>query len=167
MIVIVFGLPGSGKSYFARKFADLINADYISSDRVRKEMLNSTTYSGKEKLSVYDEMLMRMKRLIRENRSVVIDATFYLDKIRKKFSREESNIFFIEVKADEQVIIERLKRKRSDSNADFEVYKKIKQQWEPMCEPHLLLQSTDANIGDMLNKASVSFPLNHDQRTNK
>lgn len=38
MIVIVLGLPGSGKSYFAARFAELIHADHVNSDRVRKSM---------------------------------------------------------------------------------------------------------------------------------
>ena len=33
MIIIVLGLPGSGKTYFASRFAKLIHADYINSDR--------------------------------------------------------------------------------------------------------------------------------------
>jgi len=35
MIIIVFGLPGSGKSYFASKLAERINARYINSDVIR------------------------------------------------------------------------------------------------------------------------------------
>jgi predicted kinase len=61
MIIIVMGLPGSGKSYFAQRLAITINADYISSDRVRKTMMSSRTYSTKEKLLVYDEMLSQMQ----------------------------------------------------------------------------------------------------------
>ena len=38
MVVIVFGLPGSGKSYFASRLAGIISADYINSDRVRREI---------------------------------------------------------------------------------------------------------------------------------
>ena len=74
---------------------------------------------------------------------------------------------FIEVIADEATIKERLKRKRTDSDADYEVYKKIKQQWEPLEEPHLLLKSTDDNIEDLLRQAADYIQIRNDSRINK
>jgi predicted kinase len=157
MIVIVFGLPGSGKTYFAGRLADRINAEHIQSDKMRKELLDASTYSDREKLYVYDEMMIRSKNCIKQNKNVVIDATFYHDEIRKKFLQEIPEIFFIEVRADESLICERLKRKRAYSDADFQAYKKIKSEWQPMGEQHLILQSTDDNIEEMLHKASTSL----------
>ena len=43
---------------------------------------------------------------------------------------------------------------RTDSQADFEVYKKIKNEWEPFDQDHLILQSTDDNIEEILHKAA-------------
>lgn len=167
MIVIVFGLPGCGKTYFAGRLADEIHADLIQSDKLRKKMFDARTYSDNEKLHVYDEMMIQTKNCLKQNKNVVIDATFHRDKIRKKFIQEMPEIFFIEIIADEQLIGERLKRKRADSEADFEVYKKIKSAWEPMHEHHLILQSGNDNIKDMLQTALRSIFLKYDQRTNK
>ena len=144
-----------------------MTADCMSSDRIRNEIFSSKTYSEKEKLSVYDEMLKRMGKLLRQNKNLIIDATFYRNKIREKFIREAGKVFFIEIKADEQTIKERVKKKRMDSEADFEVHKKIKKQWEPMDEPHLVLQSTNDNIEDMLHNALEHLHINNDKRTNK
>lgn len=131
-----------------------MEADYINSDRVRKEMFVNRTYSENEKLFVYDKMLPEVRQAIEQNKALVLDATFYKDAIRKKFMKEAgNNILFIEVKADEPVIKERLKQKRVNSEADFSVYKIIQSQFEPMKEPHLILHSTDDNITDMINKA--------------
>lgn len=170
MIVIVFGLPGSGKSYFASKLSTLINADYINSDRVRKQMLDKRTYSLNEKLSVYNEMLVQMKEFLKQKRNLVLDATFYKNDIRKKFIDEaelKGGITFIEVTADESLVIERLKIPRMDSDANFEVYKIIEEQWEPLYEPHLILRSTNDNIAEMLQKTADYLHLKDDKRTNK
>jgi predicted kinase len=156
MIVIVLGLPGSGKSYFASRLAKRINADYINSDRVRKKMFPDRTYSEQEKQSVYDEMLESMQRVIRQNKNLVLDATFYKAEIRKPFIDELAKgdgIRLIEIVADEALIKERLKQKRPDSDADFEIYKHLKQEWDPLQEKHLILTSTENNIEDMLQKA--------------
>ena len=169
MIVIVFGLPGSGKSYFASRLAELIGAAYISSDRVRKVLFSTRTYSANEKLSVYNAMLKKMKQRIVNIENVVLDATFYRDNIREKFTEEAKGIgpiFFIEVKAPASLIKERLQKRREDSEADFEVYTKIKMAWEPLMEDHLILQSRDYNIQDMLEKTADYLHLTNDERTN-
>lgn len=164
MIVIVFGLPGSGKTYFASRLAEMINADYINSDRERKKMLANRTYSAKEKLSVYNEMLEQTNEIIIQNKNLVLDATFYKSEIRKKFLDKvevATNIIFIEVKADESIIRKRLQQTRVDSEADFEVYKKVKEEWEPLNQDHLILQSTNDNIRDMLHYAADYLHVNH------
>lgn len=169
MIIIVSGLPGSGKSYFASRFSSLIHADYINSDRIRKSMFPTRSYSEKEKSSVYDEMLKLMRQAIVQNKDLVLDATFYANDIRKRFTDEAKNgdIVFIEIVAEEAVIKERLKQKRVDSEADFEVYKLIKEQWEPLQEHQLKLVSSDNNIEDMLHKAVDYLKLRNDKRTDR
>jgi predicted kinase len=162
MIVIVFGLPGTGKSYLAYRLAAKIDAVYFKSDRIRKEMLNKRTYSVTEKLSVYNEMLYRLIDAVKKNKNVVADATFSRRDTREKFitkSAGTENIRFVEVIADESLIRERLKETREDTEADFEVYKNVRQEWEPMEEPHLVLESTNNNIEEMLQKALAYLQL--------
>jgi len=43
MIIVVTGLPGSGKSYFAQQLAPLMDAEYINSDKVRSLMSEAAT----------------------------------------------------------------------------------------------------------------------------
>ena len=169
MIAIVFGLPGSGKSYFASHLARLINAEYITSDKVRRTMFDTRTYSKKEKLAVYNEMISQIGESVKQHKNLVLDATFYKNDIRKKFLNKAENndgIIFIEIRAEEDLIRERLKRPRKYSEADFKVYKKIKKQWEPFKGKHLILQSTDDNITGMLEKTADYLHLTNDKRTN-
>lgn len=169
MVVIVFGLPGSGKSYLATRLASLLVADFLSSDQVRKQVLVNKTYSENERFSVYQEMLVRLKSLIKKNRNVVVDATFHKNLIRELFSSllpKGQVPYFIEVRADESLVRERLKKPREDSDADYWVYEKIKQQWEPMTKTHLILWSTNNNIKALLNEAMNYLPVHHDAGTN-
>ncbi|MBN9385584.1 MAG: AAA family ATPase [Chitinophagaceae bacterium] len=156
MVVLVMGLPGSGKSYFAVRLAELTEAVYINSDRIRKELLSDLHYTDEEKLMVYDEMLRLAERSVTDRRQVVLDATFYTRSIRDKFTQalqELGETAFIEVVADEELIRERLKRPREDSDANFEVYREIREEWEPLEDEHLVLRSTDENIDSMLDEA--------------
>ena len=60
MVILVLGLPGSGKSYFAGRLAQKINAEYLNSDQIRKEMFQGRTYSDSEKAKVYEALLQKM-----------------------------------------------------------------------------------------------------------
>lgn len=170
MIIIVFGLPGSGKSYFASRLAEKIGAKYVNSDRLRKKLFPVRDYSDREKRVVYDHMLEEMMQAVAKNKDLVLDATFHRKETRDLFTNKISGngkIIFVEVQADEDIIRERVSRKRDDSEADFEVYKLIRQQNEPLTEPHLILQSTNDNIDDMLGMATTYLRTNHDERANK
>jgi len=167
MVVIVFGLPGSGKTYFANRLAQILNADYISSDKLRKQMFMAQTYSEEEKLKVYDEMLRLMKLASAKNKDVVLDATFHKNKIRNKFINEakmQDYVFVIEVYAEEDLVKERLSLSRQDSDADLEVYEKIKQEWEPYYEEHLFLRSANNNITEMLEHTADYLFATNDKR---
>src|SRR5688572_2508470 len=100
MIVIFMGLPGSGKSYLANRLSTAINADYISSDRLRKKMIACRTYSENEKELVYNEMLTQMRQAINQNKDLVLDASFYKNETRNKFRDEAGDageVIFIEI----------------------------------------------------------------------
>jgi predicted kinase len=147
----------------------MMKADYINSDKVRRALFSTATYSQEEKLAVYNKMLEQMKETLKLHKSLVLDATFHKNEIRKKFIDEAKGndvIFFIEVKAKPFLIRQRLKKPRTDSEADFEIYKKIKTQWEPLTKEHLTLQSTNDNINEMLKKTADYLHLKNDKRTN-
>ncbi len=102
MIVIISGLPGSGKSFFAEQLAKKLDADYVNSDRLRKELFPTRTYSDYEKAAVYKAMLKRMAVAIRLGRNIVLDATFHKKSTRELFTKNtKEKIHFIEVWADE------------------------------------------------------------------
>lgn len=154
--VMVLGLPGSGKSYFASRLAKRINGDYVNSDRLRKELFPKRTYSNVEKVMVYEAMLKKMLEANSQARNFVLDATFHKKKSRELFiQRLRGKIHFIEVWADEPLVKERLQHDRPYSEADFKIHQLIRDAWEPLEESHLRLQSTNDNIDDMLEKAEA------------
>ena len=112
MIIVVFGLPGSGKSYLAQHLSRMLHADYITSDAIRKELFRHPSYSENEKKKVYDEMLKRIAES-EYHKEVVVDATLSDISIRTEFISKIKNIaavYFIEVTAGEGLIQHRLGR---------------------------------------------------------
>lgn len=143
MLIIVFGLPGSGKSFFAKKLASELKAHYYSSDRFRKKLFKNPTYSEEEKEAVYDQIVRRIME--EKPNSAIVDGTFYKLKLRNKFQALDRPLFWIEVHAGEDVIRKRLAEDREDSDADIMVYEKIKEQFEPFKSLYLSLESGDIN----------------------
>lgn len=156
MIIIVFGLPGSGKSFFAARLAEHIHASYLSSDKLRKELLPVRTYTDKEKEMVYKVMLDKALEVSQKKKDVVVDATFYKRSFRDRVLDDIADIGsikWIEVRANEDLIRDRLSIPRSESEADYDVYLKLKKDWEPMEEEHLVLISTNENLEYLLETA--------------
>jgi len=157
MVIIVFGLPGSGKSYFASRLAMQLEAEYVNSDELRLKMLSERTYTDGEKLKVYQEMARAMSVALAAHKPIILDATFYKRSIRRKFEHKaalfKEKIIYIEVTAPEDIIEDRLKVPRMFSEADFDVYLKLKAIAEPLREKHLVLESSNNNIGSMLHEA--------------
>jgi len=152
MIIVIFGLPGSGKSYLAQRLSKMLHAEYINSDGVRKELFRFPTYSQQEKKQVYHEMLKKISDS-EYRKDVVVDATFSDEVMREEFTskvKDIATVYFIEITADEELIKLRLATPRSDSDADFEVYKRLRKNWLPFEEHHLVLRSTNNNIEEML-----------------
>jgi predicted kinase len=157
MMIIVSGLPGSGKSYFASRLSEELSATYISSDLTRKEIDAQGQYAFEDKLNVYEEMAYGAGQQLRNGKRVVIDATFYRKEMRELFytlaKLLDIKIVFIEIVADEEIIAERLSKPRLTSEADYSVYKFVKSQYEALDREHLVIESTNDNIEGMLMKA--------------
>lgn len=167
MVIIVFGLPGSGKSFFASRLAAATGAAYINSDQLRKQIFTQPTYTEQEKNTVYQTMLQQTNILLLQNKWVVLDATFYTTSLRQQFMHgcSPGTLLFIEVVADEKTALERVSKHRAYSDADAAVYTKIKQQWQPLEAQHLVLHSGVNNIQDMLTQATT-YINTHDGTTN-
>jgi predicted kinase len=89
-MVMLCGLPGSGKSTYCDKYK--YNKDYIilSSDEVRKELGDINDQSKNEE--VFNILHRRIKDNLRDGKSVCYDATNLSRKRRVAFLRELKNI---------------------------------------------------------------------------
>ena len=94
-LIVVRGLMGSGKSTLAKAIADSIGARWLQTDAVRAQVLESPPdeqvesygsgrYSPENRQRVYEEMFQRANKLLREQRSAVLDGTFLSAALRQR-----------------------------------------------------------------------------------
>ncbi|MCE7054242.1 AAA family ATPase [Algoriphagus sp. AGSA1] len=167
LLVIVMGLPGSGKSYFAARLANEIGATHLQSDKIRVHMGLKGKYSEADKNSVYKELCDQTKTLLENHKSVVVDATFHLDFYRRLFyaMADKINVPVITllIEADEETVRERLKKQRKLSEADYNTYLRLKEDFDPVLHPFLHLYSTDSNVDSMLNQTVNYLTIGNDR----
>ncbi len=120
-------------------------------------------YTDKEKELVYETLLTKARSAKKNRENLVIDATFYKQHLREPYLKELADeVTFIEVTARKATIKKRLSHPRAFSEADFTVHKNIKKEWEPFEEKHLVLESTDDNIGELLSKTELHLHTHSD-----
>lgn len=154
MIVIICGLPGVGKSTLAKNFAPKINAIVLSSDKIRKEIFPTPTYSPFERKLVYDIMTIIAKYLNDTKTNCILDATFNKEEsriaIKEKLGLDDSEFQIIECSCPEKVALSRLEARKNDySDATSTIYHRMKKIYEPVELPHIAVDTTlsiDVNI---------------------
>jgi len=151
-LVVVCGLPGSGKSTVASILKSLIGASVLRSDEVRKRMIKTPKYEDDERKAVYTQLVEEAETELKDKRSVILDATFFKAEYRRMVKhaaeRNKTSIRTVEVVCDEKILLERIaKRKDGPSEANGEAYRTMRDRFEKIVEPHLLVDNSGPSDG--------------------
>lgn len=74
MVVMVVGIPGAGKSHFARQFADVFHTPLVSFDKIRYQLFSEPQFSRDEELVVAGLMNSQILELYKTQRTFIIDG---------------------------------------------------------------------------------------------
>jgi aminoglycoside phosphotransferase family enzyme/predicted kinase len=145
-LFVVGGLTGTGKSLLARYLALRYDAELLRSDEIRKGLANLEPltkkkedfgrgiYSNDLTERTYEEMFSRAKKILKQGRSCILDATFLDKKKRKKAKALASRVIFIETISTEKQARENMnireKENLSISDGRWEIYLKQKEKYE-------------------------------------
>ena len=126
-VILVGGRIGSGKSTLARQLTQLLGAEYLSSDVVRKEQASipqyertapekrAYLYAATQKDSVYESLLGTALKAVRQGRICLVDATFGQLTNRTMFTAALTSqgipYYFLETQASELTTRLRLKQR--------------------------------------------------------
>lgn len=148
-LIILCGLPGSGKSTVGRLIAKRLDAIILQSDLIRRELFPQRTYSSDESKAVYKNMLAQAKTHLTANATVILDATFLQNAHRAVpiALAEELKVAYqiVHVVSTPELTKERLDVRLGDpSEASYEIYLHLREQFEEIKIAHILIE----NVGD-------------------
>jgi len=160
-LVLTCGLPATGKSTLAKSLAVPLRAVVLRSDLVRKELAGlaprerapQEIYSDEWTTRTYDTLRARAADALTRSRHVIVDANFPTRAFRNPFAalaREHGAPFAIlHATADDDTVRARMHERSRDTNepsdADFDVYLRLKARFQPpaasehalIADPHL------------------------------
>lgn len=125
VLIMLYGFPGSGKTYFGRQFAESIGAVHLQSDRVRYELFEEPRYDQQENDIISHLMQYMTEEFLNAGLSIIYDG----DVTRQSSRRMVREVAFvtksfpllvwpqIDVESAYQRIVKRDRRKSDDKYA--------------------------------------------------
>ncbi|HYG83810.1 MAG TPA: ATP-binding protein [Verrucomicrobiae bacterium] len=74
LVIIMTGLPGAGKSFFARQFADMFRAPLVSVDKLRYEILENPTFSPPEQQQLATLADYQIEETMKTQQTIIVDG---------------------------------------------------------------------------------------------
>jgi predicted kinase len=175
-LILVGGLPGTGKSTLANALAHDVGFRVIRSDVVRKELagvgrdecrsaFGQGIYTAEWTKRTYAECLRRAEELLFHGERVLVDANFWEEHQRQEFLNAATRwgvpTVFLLCQTGSNLVRTRLANRREDvSDADWSVYEKAVETWEelgPETRSRLQIINTDEALEVVLHKTLIAL----------
>jgi predicted kinase len=157
-LILMAGLPGSGKSTFARRLAVETGATILESDAIRRMLFENPTHDTNESRALFAAIFDAAGRLLRDGRSIIVDATNLRPADRRPahemVAETGATLVIVYTTAPESVILERLSRREAladdedHSLAGVAVYRHMAEEAQPIIEPHWEINTSDERATD-------------------
>lgn len=152
-LVVLSGLPGTGKSHFAKELVKRMSFIVVGSDRSRKTLVTKPKYTKGEHVRVFAASHLLIEELLSEGHGVIFDATNLTERFRQPLyemaERTGAGLLIIWFTASREVVRRRLddraagRSEDSYSDADWLVYCRLRPGEEAITRPHLVVDSSE------------------------
>jgi predicted kinase len=156
-LIMVSGLPGTGKSFFCRKLVEKLPFLILASDALRKVLFPAPQYNDQENKRLFSACHVLIEELLRKGIPVIFDATNLLEHHREYLyraaQRAGAKLILVWVEAPPEVARQRLLAREKaaipdyHSEAGWEVYSKMRPRRERISRNHLVVDTSQDITG--------------------
>ena len=160
-VVVMVGLPGSGKSFLARAVARRTPAVVLDSDAMRSVLFAEPRHTKREHGRLFPALHLVMERLLARGYSIVVDATNLKEVSRRPYYKIAEKcgapVVLVRTWAPAPVIRKRLLDRSEARDADdrstatVEVYERMRSGAERLTKEHVSVD-TSRDIGPAVDK---------------
>jgi predicted kinase len=133
-LIIISGLPGTGKSYLSKRLAERVQFLVLESDALRKTLFSQPSYTSRENARLFEVIHLLLRELLSKGISVILDATNLSEQLCEQLysiaDRLDARLILVRVEAPPEVVYQRLESRARDpenkSDADWTVYRRMR-----------------------------------------
>lgn len=151
-LVVVSGLPGTGKSFFCRRLAEQAPFFLLESDGLQQVLFPNPIYTEEESSRLFTAIHAVVKEYLSKGIPIILDSTSLLERHREVLYRiaqqQGAILFIVHVEAPPEIVHQRLEARRQGadpldrSQADWSVYQKMKTSAERISRPHFAVDTS-------------------------
>jgi predicted kinase len=122
IVMVMVGLPGSGKSFFATQFSNSLNCPLVSEDKIRWMLFSNHTYNDNENAIVKQVADMMITELFRTKKTFILDGGYNSRTCRATLSTQAKKagyrVVTVIVQTDEPTAKQRSLKRNSKRTGD-------------------------------------------------
>ena len=151
-LVMLSGLPGTGKSYFARELVKQVPFLVLESDRLRKALVREPRYTRGEHSRVFAACHLLLEEFLGQGRRVLFDAANLTERSRLPVYqiavRASAPLLVISFTAPERTVRRRLADRAAGqdpgnySDADWLIHTRLRQGAQPIQREHIAVDTS-------------------------
>ena len=151
-LIILIGLPGSGKSHFARQLAKRYPAAILDSDSLRGVLYESPQHTDQENARLFPAIQLLTRRLLDRRVPVLLDATNLKEAYRRpsyRLAKEAgARLVIVRLRAPFAVMRERLAKRDAARNpldrstADLRVLERMRRDYQRPRRPYFVVDTS-------------------------
>ncbi|MBI2847193.1 MAG: ATP-binding protein [Chloroflexi bacterium] len=152
ILVLVIGLPGTGKSFLSRRLAERFPFLILETDALRRVLVQQPQYSAEENARLFRACHAIIEELLERGIPIIFDATNLVEHHRERLyhivEQNKGKLILIRVKASSETVRERLNKRlekvtpEDHSTADWTTYQRMRSSVEAIPRNHFVVDTT-------------------------
>jgi hypothetical protein len=161
VLILVSGLPGTGKSFLSRRLQEQLPSVIVESDALRRVLFPVPSYTASEHNRVFRACHLLVEGLLKKGIRVILDATNLVERHREHLyhiaDRLRVKLIIVRVEAPQDTVRQRLQGRiegldaEDKSDADWRVYQKMRPRVQRIGRNHFVVD-TSRDIGPVIEK---------------